>query len=46
MASKVEQMLNLVQQVDGLTVQIFSAEDSGKLTRALEGKLAGTLIQK
>jgi isopentenyl phosphate kinase len=46
MASKVEEMLNLVQQVDGLTAQIFSAEEAGNLTRALEGKVVGTLVQK
>jgi isopentenyl phosphate kinase len=46
MASKVEEMLNLVQQVDGLTVQIFSAEDAGNLTRVIEGDLVGTLVQR
>ncbi len=46
MASKVEEMLNLVGQVDGLTAQIFSAENAGNLTRALEGKAVGTLVQK
>ena len=46
MAAKVEEMLNLVQQVDGLTVQIFSAEDTGNLTRVLEGDVVGTLVQK
>jgi isopentenyl phosphate kinase len=46
MASKVEEMLDLVQQVDGLTAQIFSAEDAGNLTRVLEGKAVGTLIHK
>jgi isopentenyl phosphate kinase len=46
MASKVEEMLNLVQQEDGLTAQIFSAEDAGNLTKVLEGKVVGTLIQK
>jgi len=46
MASKVEEMLNLVGQVDGLTAQIFSAENAGNLTRALEGKVVGTLVQK
>jgi isopentenyl phosphate kinase len=39
-------MLDLVRQVDGLTAQIFSAEKTGNLTRALEGKVVGTLIQK
>ena len=46
MASKVEEMLNLVQQVDGLTAQIFSAEDGGNLTSVLEGEMIGTLVQK
>jgi isopentenyl phosphate kinase len=46
MASKVEEMLNLVQQVDGLTAQIFSAEDAGNLTKVLAGNIVGTLVQK
>lgn len=45
MASKVEEMLSLVQKINGLTAQIFSAEDAGNLSRALEGEVVGTLIQ-
>jgi isopentenyl phosphate kinase len=44
MASKVEQMLSLVAQVPGLTVQIFSGEERGNLARALSGESIGTRV--
>ncbi len=44
MESKVRQMLDLVQQVPGLTAQIFSGEQPGNLQKALAGETLGTLI--
>jgi isopentenyl phosphate kinase len=44
MESKVRQMLDLVQEVPGLTAQIFSGEQPGNLQRALAGEILGTLI--
>ncbi|MBM3179099.1 MAG: isopentenyl phosphate kinase family protein [Chloroflexi bacterium] len=44
MKAKVEEMLALIQKNKGLTVQIFSAEESGHLTRALKGENVGTLL--
>ena len=44
MKAKVEEMLALIQKNKGLTVQIFSAEESGFLTRALRGENVGTLL--
>ncbi|MBI5842986.1 MAG: isopentenyl phosphate kinase family protein [Chloroflexi bacterium] len=44
MAAKVEQMLELVREVPGLTAQIFSAEEDHHLARALNGENVGTLI--
>lgn len=44
MKAKVEEMLALVQKTNGITVQIFSAEESGFLTRALNGENVGTLL--
>jgi isopentenyl phosphate kinase len=46
MQAKVEEMLELIQKYKGLTVQIFSAEESGYLTRALNGENVGTLLSK
>lgn len=46
MATKVGQMLDLVQSVPGLTVQIFSGEKANYLARALGGENVGTLITK
>ena len=46
MKAKVEEMLALIQKNKGLTVQIFSAEESGQLTRALEGENVGTLLRE
>lgn len=44
MKAKVEEMLSLIQKKSGLTVQIFSAEEHGLLTRALQGENVGTLL--
>jgi len=45
MKAKVEEMLALVQKTNGMTVQIFSAEESGSLTKALKGDNVGTLLK-
>jgi len=44
MKAKVEEMLALIRKNKGLTVQIFSAEEKGFLTRALNGENMGTLL--
>jgi isopentenyl phosphate kinase len=44
MQTKVEQMLYLVQQVDGLEVRIFSGEADGAIERALAGEPLGTRL--
>lgn len=44
MKAKVEEMFSLIQKNEGLTVQIFSAEEHGSLTRALQGENVGTLL--
>ena len=44
MKAKVEEMLALVQKNEGLSAQIFSAEENGFLTRALQGENVGTLL--
>lgn len=44
MKAKVEEMLELVRSHPGLSVQIFSAEQKGLLTRALNGENVGTLL--
>jgi len=44
MESKVKQMLDLVSANPELTVQIFSGDQAGNLTRALLGEVLGTLI--
>ena len=44
MESKVKQMLALVREIPGLTVQIFSGERPGNLEKALQGKNVGTVI--
>ena len=46
MKAKVEEMFELIQNNKGLTVQIFSAEESGYLTRALKGENVGTLLSE
>jgi isopentenyl phosphate kinase len=46
MKAKVEEMFELIQKNKGLTVQIFSAEESGYLTRALKGENVGTLLSE
>jgi isopentenyl phosphate kinase len=45
MKAKVEEMLSLIQKHENLTVQIFSAEEHGMLTRALQGENMGTLLK-
>jgi isopentenyl phosphate kinase len=45
MKAKVEEMLALIQTTNGMTVQIFSAEENGFLTRALNGENVGTLLK-
>ncbi|HNK64259.1 MAG TPA: isopentenyl phosphate kinase [Anaerolineales bacterium] len=44
MKAKVEEMLSLIQTNKGLTAQIFSAEEQGFLSRALQGENVGTLL--
>jgi isopentenyl phosphate kinase len=46
MKAKVEEMFGLLQKNKGLTVQIFSAEENGHLTRALQGENVGTLLRE
>jgi len=46
MKAKVDEMLGLIGRNKGLTVQIFSAEESGSLTRALDGENVGTLLSE
>lgn len=45
MASKVRQMLDLVDQIPDLSVQVFSGVPVGNLRRALQGEILGTLIE-
>lgn len=44
MKAKVEEMFSLIHRHENLTVQIFSAEEHGFLTRALQGENVGTLL--
>lgn len=44
MESKVKQMLGLVEDIPGLTVQVFSGDEPGNLARALTGDVLGTVI--
>lgn len=44
MKAKVEEMLSLIHENPTLTAQIFSAEKSGFLSRALRGENMGTLL--
>ena len=44
MDSKVRQMLTLVEEIEGLSVRIFSGEISGALKKTLRGEKIGTLI--
>lgn len=44
MKAKVEEMLSLIHIHENLTAQIFSAEEHGSLTRALNGENMGTLL--
>ena len=46
MKAKVKEMLELIKKNKGLTVQIFSAEENGYLTRALNGENVGTLLRE
>ena len=46
MASKVREMLALVEAVPGLEVQIFSGEEVGTVTRTLTGEAAGTAVRR
>jgi isopentenyl phosphate kinase len=46
MQSKVQQMLELVEQVPGLQALIFSGEGAGNLEKALKGEHIGTLVRK
>jgi isopentenyl phosphate kinase len=46
MQSKVQQMLGLVEQVQGLQATIFSGEGDGNLEKALKGESIGTLVSK
>jgi isopentenyl phosphate kinase len=46
MKAKVEEMFGLIQKNKGLTVQIFSAEEGGFMTRALNGENVGTLLSE
>lgn len=45
MASKVEQNLDLIKQLPGLEVIIFSGETPGAVEQALKGKTPGTVIK-
>jgi len=45
MESKVRQMLELAENIPGLTIQIFSGESPGNLSKALLGEHVGTLIE-
>ena len=44
MASKVKQMLDLVKQIEGLEVLVFSGEKVGAVREALLGEKNGTRI--
>jgi len=44
MEAKVTQMLELVQQIPGLKIQIFSGSETGNIGRALAGETLGTWI--
>lgn len=46
MGSKVQQMLDLVEQVPGLEALIFSGAGEGNLEKALKGENIGTLIKE
>lgn len=44
MDSKTKQMLALVTEIEGLSVQIFSGKNEGTLVKVLRGEKTGTLI--
>jgi isopentenyl phosphate kinase len=46
MGSKVQEMLELVEQIPGLEALIFSGEEAGNLEKALKGEFIGTLVRK
>ena len=46
MVQKVSSMVNLVRELPGLEVMIFSGEQPGLLQRVLQGELAGTAIRQ
>jgi isopentenyl phosphate kinase len=46
MVSKVSQMLELVKEIPGLDVLIFSGEDDENIARALRGENPGTLLHR
>jgi isopentenyl phosphate kinase len=46
MASKVQQSLELVREMPGLEIYIFSGEINGAVERALTGEAIGTLIHR
>jgi len=46
MLAKVTEMLSLVEQIPGLEVLIFSGEQPGKLTLALQGGSPGTRLHR
>ncbi len=46
MKTKVEEMFALIQKNKNLTAQIFSAEERGDLTRALNGENVGTTLSE
>jgi len=45
MASKVQGMLDLVEEIPGLEVLIFSGDQPGNVTAALQGKILGTRLR-
>ena len=44
MASKVQGMLNLVEEIPGLEVLIFSGDQPGNVAAALQGEILGTRL--
>lgn len=44
MESKVKQMLDLVEEIPGLDVQIFSGKELGNIVLALTGEILGTVL--
>jgi isopentenyl phosphate kinase len=46
MATKVNQMLELIQKIPQLSVQIFSGIEPGNITKVLSGQTIGTIINR